>query len=170
MKKEGLKGYLPEFVYGGTDGAITTFAIVAGAVGASLSAPIILVLGFANLIADGFSMASSNYLSSKSQGIICKRHDRDPRKTALATFISFILIGFIPLFSFVFAPLFPHLDQNKFLYSIILTGVAFIVIGAVRSEVSGKHYIRSSAETLLIGGVAAFLAFFVGYLLRGLVA
>ncbi len=59
--------YLPEFVYGGIDGAITTFAIVAGSLGASLSTSVILILGFANLFADGFSMAVSNYLSTKSQ-------------------------------------------------------------------------------------------------------
>ena len=48
--------YLSEFVYGGIDGIVTTFAVVAGAVGASLSSGIILILGFANLFADGFSM------------------------------------------------------------------------------------------------------------------
>jgi vacuolar iron transporter family protein len=55
------------FVYGATDGAVTTFAVVAGVVGAALSPSIILILGFANLFADGFSMAIGNYLGSKSQ-------------------------------------------------------------------------------------------------------
>jgi len=61
LGKRTQKRYLADFVYGGTDGAITTFAIVAGAMGASLSAVVILILGFANLFADGFSMAASNY-------------------------------------------------------------------------------------------------------------
>lgn len=52
---------------GGIDGCVTTFAIVAGAVGAGLSAPVALILGFANLFADGFSMAVSNYESIKAQ-------------------------------------------------------------------------------------------------------
>jgi len=60
--------YLKSWVYGGLDGVITTFAIVAGVVGASLSSSIILILGFANLIADGISMAIGDYLSTKSQG------------------------------------------------------------------------------------------------------
>jgi len=59
--------YLAEFVYGATDGTVTTFAIIAGAIGATLGPQIILILGFANLLADGFSMATSNYLSTKSQ-------------------------------------------------------------------------------------------------------
>ena len=64
--------YLPEFVYGGIDGSVTTFAVVAGSMGASFSSAIILVLGFANLFADGFSMAVSNYLSNKSQVYVHK--------------------------------------------------------------------------------------------------
>lgn len=59
--------YLGEFVYGSIDGVVTTFAIVAGAAGAGLTAKIILVLGFANLVADGFSMSVGAYLSSKSE-------------------------------------------------------------------------------------------------------
>ncbi len=59
--------YLGETVYGGIDGIVTTFAIVAGSVGAGLTSKIILILGFANLIADGFSMGVGAYLSSKSE-------------------------------------------------------------------------------------------------------
>jgi len=59
--------YLGEFVYGGIDGTVTTFAVVAGASGAALSPGIIIILGFANLIADGFSMACGAFLSEKTQ-------------------------------------------------------------------------------------------------------
>ena len=69
MRGNFSQRYLPEFVYGSIDGIVTTFAVVAGAVGATLSPAIILILGFANLFADGFSMAISNYLSIKSQMI-----------------------------------------------------------------------------------------------------
>lgn len=59
--------YLRDWVYGGIDGAVTTFAIVAGAIGANLSAGIVLVLGIANLFADGFSMAAANYAGTKAE-------------------------------------------------------------------------------------------------------
>ena len=59
--------YLKEFIYGAVDGAITTFAIVAGVAGAGLSAGVIIILGFANLLADGFSMAVSNYLGTRAE-------------------------------------------------------------------------------------------------------
>ncbi|MBK8457148.1 MAG: VIT1/CCC1 transporter family protein [Phyllobacteriaceae bacterium] len=58
--------YLRDFVYGGIDGAVTTFAVVSGVVGASLSSNVILILGVANLVADGFSMAASNYSGAKT--------------------------------------------------------------------------------------------------------
>lgn len=68
--------YLGEFVYGGIDGAVTTFAVVAGAVGADLSMSIILILGFANLLADGFSMSVGAYLSTKSEQDNFDKHKR----------------------------------------------------------------------------------------------
>ncbi len=59
--------YLADAVLGGIDGCVTTFAVVAGAVGAQFPGVVVIVLGVANLVADGFSMAGSNYLSTKSQ-------------------------------------------------------------------------------------------------------
>lgn len=59
--------WLPDFVYGGIDGAVTTFAVVAGVVGAELSTPVILILGFANLFADGFSMAVGKFSSDRAE-------------------------------------------------------------------------------------------------------
>ena len=59
--------YLRDWIYGGIDGAVTTFAIVCGVVGANFSTSVILVLGAANIVADGFSMAASNYTGSKAE-------------------------------------------------------------------------------------------------------
>lgn len=65
--------YLGEFVYGAIDGTITTFAVVAGSAGAALSPGIVIILGFANLLADGFSMASGNFLSERTQSDYVKK-------------------------------------------------------------------------------------------------
>ncbi len=59
--------YVRDWIYGGIDGAVTTFAVVSGVAGAELSAMIVLILGFANLIADGFSMAASNFLGTRAE-------------------------------------------------------------------------------------------------------
>ena len=62
-----VPSYLRDWVYGGIDGTVTTFAIVAGVVGADLGARVILILGLANLLADGFSMAAGNYSGTKTE-------------------------------------------------------------------------------------------------------
>lgn len=59
--------YLGDLVYGANDGIITTFAVIAGAAGAALSSGVIIILGLANLIADGISMGMSNFLSLRSK-------------------------------------------------------------------------------------------------------
>jgi len=66
--------YLGEFVYGGIDGSVTTFAVVAGAAGANLDSVVVIILGFANLIADGFAMSVGSYLSTKSEKESYKKH------------------------------------------------------------------------------------------------
>ncbi len=59
--------YLPDFVYGAIDGTVTTFAVVSGVLGAELSSGVVIILGVANLIADGFSMAVSNFLGRRAE-------------------------------------------------------------------------------------------------------
>ena len=59
--------YLRDWVYGGIDGTVTTFAVVAGVTGAALSTKALLILGVANLLADGFSMAAANFSGSKAE-------------------------------------------------------------------------------------------------------
>ncbi|MFA6409572.1 MAG: VIT1/CCC1 transporter family protein [Gammaproteobacteria bacterium] len=59
--------YLRDWVYGGLDGAVTTFALVAGAIGANSGHTVILLLGLTNIIADGFSMAAANFLATKTE-------------------------------------------------------------------------------------------------------
>ncbi len=71
--------YLGEFVYGGIDGSVTTFAVVAGSVGANLDSAVILILGFANLLADGFAMSVGAYLSSQSEHHNHDKHQKIER-------------------------------------------------------------------------------------------
>jgi len=71
-----FQNYLGEFVYGGIDGLVTTFAVVAGSAGAGLSTSIVLILGFANLLADGFSMSIGAFLSARSEKQNYLKHRR----------------------------------------------------------------------------------------------
>lgn len=70
------QNFLRDFVYGAIDGCVTTFAIAAGAVGAGLSSGVVIVLGLANLLADGFSMAVGNFLGTKADQQLIDRARR----------------------------------------------------------------------------------------------
>lgn len=157
-----LNTYLREFVYGATDGTVTTFAIIAGSAGANLPSTIVIILGVSNVLADGFSMASSNYLSEKSH-----RDQNElkaivsPFKNAFATFISFVLVGFIPILPYAINAIF-GIWQKTFLISCIFTFFAFFFIGMVRGKVANTNSTKTALETLFIGGVAAIVAYSVG--------
>ena len=167
--------YLKEFVYGGIDGSVTTFAVVAGATGARMDTGIIIILGFANLIADGFSMSVGNYLSEKSDLETNNRSSDvkkqlSPFRTAVATFVSFIIMGFIPLLVYVYSYLNGTKPDNLFPYSCFLTGASFLLIGFLRSYVAKNSIIRSMLETLLLGGIAAILAYYAGSILENMLS
>ncbi|PIO00513.1 hypothetical protein COT72_01930 [archaeon CG10_big_fil_rev_8_21_14_0_10_43_11] len=228
-KHTAVGSYIKSAVYGGLDGIVTTFAVVAGVAGASLDASIVLILGFANLIADGISMAVGDYLSTKSEreyqqsertreewemrhypegernemidlyqqkgyekkdaitivdtllkkprafvdtmmvdelGILEEKES--PVYNALVTFGSFAAFGFIPLFSYVIALLF-SLNADMFPIAIVFTAVTLFVLGALRYFVTGTNWIRAGLEMLVVGGLAAFVAYGIGAVIGALV-
>jgi len=161
---EIIKKYLPEFVYGGIDGAITTFAVVAGAYGAGFSSNVVIILGFSNLVADGFSMSIGNYLSERS-----KQDEASyvqPIYSALVTFFSFGLLGFIPLISYIVGLFIEVSSFNLFIYACFLTAISFIIIGFLKSYIGKNSLWKGILETLLLGGLAAIIAYTLGDLLE----
>jgi VIT1/CCC1 family predicted Fe2+/Mn2+ transporter len=221
-----LQEYLREFVYGGIDGAVTTFAVVAGGYGANLDAGILIILGFANLLADGFSMSVGAYLSAKSEKDNFNKHEKieywevenlpeierneiediyrakgfkgellqkivdhicsdkdlwvaemmkdelgmirdskSPFKIGMATLISFILVGLIPLLVYLWDFFFPS-ETNIFLWTSILTGLAFLIVGWLKGIVNQTSALRSIVETVGLGLLAAVVAFYVGDILE----
>ena len=221
-------GYLPDFIYGAIDGTVTTFAVVSGVAGAELSSGIVIVLGLANLVGDGFSMAASNFSGTKVERqlrdkarsresreidvypegereeirqiyaakgfegddldrvveVITSDKDRwinammtdemglslsirSPLRAAAATMVAFIVVGMIPLLSFLIQAIWPSAITNAYLWSCLLTGVAFFLVGAAKSRFVEQTWYGSGLETLLLGGAAAGLAYLVGYWLRG---
>ncbi|MFZ1324093.1 MAG: VIT1/CCC1 transporter family protein [Candidatus Saccharimonadales bacterium] len=174
-----IENNLREFVYGGMDGAVTTFAVVTGAAGANLSVRVILILGFANVLADGFSMAVGSYLSEKSEqdlsvhkGNSTKEDHESPIRASVATFLSFILVGFIPLSVYTLDFIFKlGLSTNDALvYSVILTLVAFGLIGLLRARITKIPKSKAVMESLGLGLAAAVISFVVGNLLERVIA
>lgn len=211
-------------VLGAIDGCITTFAIVTGAVGAGFPTHVSVILGSANLLADGLSMAVSNYESIKAHNefVAAMRREEErhidevpdgereeirqifarkgfadaalehivatitadrrlwietmvaeehglrgehpsPIKSGAVTFAAFVLVGMIPLLPLLIAPLGMPLQLYA---SITLAALVFFAIGSLKSMFLGRPALRSGLTTLLTGGSAAALAYFVGDLLR----
>lgn len=173
MKKLVHK-YLPECVYGGVDGLVTTFAIVTASIGIGASSGVILVLGVANVLADAWSMGSSDYLSSHAEAEQGSREPGDkfsekpPLYTAFATFCAFVVVGFVPLVPFIIALFIPSFEGTAAVASIAATMVTFAIVGYISGTVSGADKIKSALRTLAVGAVAAVIAFGVGYLLKDL--
>lgn len=225
-----LHKYLGEFVYGGIDGSITTFAVVAGSAGAGLDSSVIIILGFANLIADGFSMSVGAFLSARSEHDNFRKHrkreyfeidtvpelekeevrqiyrdkgfegdlleqvvevvtadkdrwvdvmmtdelgmlkdGRSPLAIGGMTYLSFMLLGLIPLLTYTW-DFFSPFPADLFTSSCLLTGLAFVLVGYLKSAVTETHPVRSILETVLLGTSAAALAYVVGDLLERLFA
>ena len=97
-------------------------------------------------------------------------HGPSPWRAGASTFAAFTLLGFIPLLSFVLKLAWPGLIEYPFSISALLTGIAFFGVGAVKCLFVDESWYRAGLETLLIGGVAATLAYLAGAILKGLVA
>jgi VIT1/CCC1 family predicted Fe2+/Mn2+ transporter len=154
--------YLRDLIYGANDGIITTFAVVAGAAGAHLEPRIVLILGFANLLADGFSMGASNFLAIRSDEAVrvasgLSVREPFPTRHSVATFGAFVIAGVVPLGSYVVT-----LNQNRFVMAVVLTLGTLFGVGAARSLVTGVRWWRNGFEMLAVGSIAAAVAFGVG--------
>ncbi len=161
--------YLGDLVYGANDGIITTFAVVAGVAGAALPARTIIILGFANLLADGFSMGASNVLAIRS-GEALRASDglgvEEPFavRHGTATFAAFILAGAVPLLAY----LWPGSIEGRFPVAAVLTLVALFGVGASRTFVTRAGWLKSGLEMLVLGAVAAGVAYGVGAYIAGI--
>ena len=153
-----MEHYLPEFVYGANDGIVTTLAIVSGVIGAGLTSYAILILGFANLIADGFSMGASNYLSSRSRPSSVRPDGLEAAKHGSATFAGFVVAGITPLLAY----LLPGVRDGQFELAVALGLSALFIIGAGRSLFTDVRWFRGGVEMLFVGAFAALVAYLIG--------
>jgi len=154
--------YIRDIVLSANDGIVTTFAVVAGSLGASLSPSVVIILGLANLFADGLSMSTGAYLGVKSEiefeqnsGQKIKIGNR-PLLNGLVSFLSCGVAGFIPLISYIFK------FDNSFNVAVVLVVLSLIIVGIFRGIVSNKGIIKTAIENLFIGGASAVVAFYVG--------
>ena len=157
--------YIGDVIYGANDGIITTFAVVAGVTGGSLTTRAVLIVGAANLIADGLSMGVGNYLSIRStEGALeaqdLPEREARPARHGLATFLAFVAIGALPLIPYVL----PEFAFDRFSLSVFLTLAALFGVGASRAAVTVARWWTAGLEMLLLGVVVAAAAYGSGFL------
>lgn len=163
-----IKHYMKDLVYGANDGIITTFAVVTAVTGAALEPRIVLILGLANLLADGFSMGASNFLSIRSVEAIRRADglglaEPFPLRHGFVTFAAFVLAGSIPLFTYAV-----DLGEASFRVAVSLTVIALFVVGASRAAVSDGGWLKNGVEMMTVGVLAASVSYGVGALVAPL--
>jgi len=162
--------YVRELIYGANDGIVTTFAVVAGVAGGGLSLRVVLIMGAANLFADGVSMAAGNYLSIRSHESVLAaqelpEEEASPLRHAAATFLAFVGAGAVPLVPYM-VPAFPF---DRFTASIAFTLFAMFAVGASRALIARARWWTAGLEMLVLGAVVAALAYGSGKLVAALV-
>lgn len=157
-------------MYGATDGTVTTFAVIVGAQGGGLGPRAALILGFANLASDGLSMGISSFMGEESEDQVKNRKKSRALSRAFVTFLAFIVVGSIPLLSYIYLFWRNTTSENTFLASVILSISAFIFIGMIKAWVVKRNIFRSIAESVALGGAAALVAYAVAILIETIVS
>lgn len=168
---EIARHYIRDLVYGANDGIITTFAVVAGVTGGALSPKAVLIVGIANLLADGLSMGVGNYLSIRSHESAraaqeLPEEEAAPARHGTATFLAFATAGALPLLPYAFGAE-PGL---AFWLAVSLTLTALFAIGSSRSLVTVDRWWIAGLEMLFLGALVAGAAYGSGALVAWLIA
>jgi vacuolar iron transporter family protein len=218
-----MGNYLGNAIYGALDGTVTTFAVMAGAIGAQLPSSFIIILGLANLFADGFSMSVGSFLSERSKldylkKIIAEKEvsisngdsaikeeikeiyqekgfrGKDltkavhiitshrstslheilnhegivpdkirPITISLITFVSFILVGLMPLLPIMI------MTKVSFGQTFVFVALVLFLVGSLRSRVTAVSWWRGGLEISLAGITASLIAYGIGRFLSGLI-
>jgi VIT1/CCC1 family predicted Fe2+/Mn2+ transporter len=163
--------YIRDLVYGANDGIVTTFAVVAGVAGGELSHRVVLIVGAANLVADGLSMAVGNFASIRANESARAMDDlpeeeSNPWRHAGATFLAFVAAGSVPLVPYIV----PTGDADAFRWSIVATLASLFAVGALRATVTIERWWAAGLEMLTLGALVAAAAYAAGATIAALVA
>jgi VIT1/CCC1 family predicted Fe2+/Mn2+ transporter len=163
--------YVRDLVYGANDGVITTFAVVAGVTGGALNSMTVVILGVANLLADGLSMGVGNYLGIRSEERVREaqqlpEQEAFPMRHGVVTFLAFVAAGAVPLVPYVL----PVGASNRFAWSTVMSLIVLFTVGAARSRVGTGTWWMNGLEMLGLGVVVGAAAYYAGAVVAGFVA
>ena len=162
--------YVRDLVYGANDGIITTFAVVTGVTGGQLTPLAILVIGAANLAADGVSMGVGNFMAIRADEQAREADglpelESHPWKHGLATLLAFVVSGTVPLLAYVL----PVPPAWQLTASTMGTFGALFLVGVARAAVTRDRWWRTAFETVSLGAVVAAAAYGAGRLVTAVV-
>lgn len=157
--------YIRELIYGANDGIITTFAVVAGVSGGQLPERAILIIGTANLFADGVSMAVGNYQAIRAHEDVLAsselpEEEAFPARHAAMTFAAFVVAGVVPLLPYAAGAR----ATLAFSMSLTLTLLTLFAVGASRAVVSSVAWWKAGLNMLWLGVAVAAIAYAAGSL------
>lgn len=164
--------YLKAVVFGANDGIVTTFAVVAGVAGAGLAPSVIIILGIANMVADGISMAVGDFLGERSEWQL--EHQRNGTRiptrlwmSGLLTFGAFVTAGSLPLMPYFLRLVgVPVPLEHQFGLSIAATALTLFFVGSLRSVILHRVWWKNGLEMLGVGSIAAAAAYVLGVLIE----
>ncbi len=160
-----IRHYIRDLVYGANDGIITTFAVVAGVAGGALSSIAVLIVGTANLAADGVAMGVGNLLAIRANESALEadglpQQEAYPWKHGLATLVAFVVAGSVPLVPYVL----PLQQEMQLRSSAVMTMAALFAVGTARAAATRERWWRTGLEMLVLGGLVAMAAYGAGAL------
>jgi VIT1/CCC1 family predicted Fe2+/Mn2+ transporter len=158
--------YIRDLVYGANDGIITTFAVVAGVAGGELSPAAAVIVGVANLAADGLSMGIGNIQAIRAHESARRaqqlpEEEAYPLKHGLATFAAFVVAGAVPLVPYMLS----ISPRFVFTLSSALTFLTLFGVGAARGLLTAESGWRAGFEMLALGVLVALAAYGAGALI-----
>jgi vacuolar iron transporter family protein len=160
--RDTVRHYIRDLVYGANDGLITTFAVVAGVTGGHLSVRTIIVVGAANLLADGLSMGVGNYLAIRSHesalaAVGLPEEETSPIRHGAMTFVAFVAAGVLPILPYI-------AGAGGFAAGAVLTLAGLFAVGSMRALVTLDRWWAAGLEMLGLGVLVAGAAYGSGAL------
>lgn len=160
---------IKNLVYGFNDGLTANFGLMAGVIGAHASHGLLMTAAVSGAVANALSMASSSYLASKSEKEVKEYNDEHhesevtPLQEGWMTGGATLVGSVIPLF-----PFFIMRGSQAMIFSFVVAMLSHFLIGAFRSKYTGKGFWQSGFEMFIVGFGVAFLGYFIGDWISGL--
>lgn len=156
-----VKRNIKPIIFGLQDGLVSTMGVITGIAEGSRDKFIILLSGLIVVVVEALSMASGEYLSSKSETELTKKRVVNPKVAGIFMGVSYMVGGSVPVIPYIFAS-----GRSAIYLSVLATMFALFIVGYVKSKFVKVDALKGGLEMLIIAGASALVGYIVGYLGR----